>query len=183
MDDIVNDIGYVVSVSWASFAVVLRKNGNQPVPNSFHFNAQNAETGVTRPYFRNASGKYDFATAMLDSSDRAAKIFSGTTPPAGGGIAGGYCQFSSISPFKDTNFGIGASSSYTEFFSGVLKSIRYYDRVLTGEELVRNRNVDAARYFGQLAVTNVLVATKYGDVAGDEEALAEAPGAYKVEGR
>ena len=72
--------------------------------------------------------------------------------------------------------------SYTEFFIGTLKSVRYYDRVLTEEEIVRNRNVDAVRYFGALGVTNVVVATKYGDVAGEEEVLAEAPGAYKVEG-
>ena len=60
------------------------------------------------------------------------------------------------------------------FFIGTLKNIRYYDRVLTEEEIVRNRNVDAVRYFGALGVTNVYV------VAGGGE-QAET-GAYKVEG-
>ena len=63
-----------------------------------------------------------------------------------------------------------------------MKFFRYYDRVLTEEELVRNRNVDAVRYFGALGVTNVLVRTKYASVGGDAEVLTEAPGAYTVEG-
>ena len=168
VNDIADDIGYVVSASWSNFATVLRKTGNGPVPNSFHFNAQDAQNVNTRPYFQNESGKYGFATAILDSSDRTSKMFQGVTPPTSGTIADGYHQYASaITPFKDTNFGIGApAGSYTQFFIGTLKSIRYYDRVLTEEELVRNRNVDAVRYFGALGVTNVVVGTE----------------AYKVEG-
>ena len=179
VNDIVNDIEYVVSASWLNFATVLRKSGNGPVPNSFHFNTQNANDVNTRPYFQNASGKYDFATAILDSSDRTAKMFCGVTPPTGGGIGDGYYQYSSITPYKDTNFGIGApAGSYDQFFIGTLKSIRYYDRVLTAEELSRNRNADAARYFGALGVTNVVV-----EVAEDESYdCAPASGAYFVEG-
>ena len=90
----------------------------------------------------------------------------------------GYYQFSSITPFKDTNFGIGAATSYNEYFIGTLKNIRYYDRVLTQEEIVRNRNADAVRYFGALGVTNVVVA-----VAENETYICDpAPGAYFVEG-
>lgn len=163
--DVVNDIMYVISASWSNFAVVLRKN--KSVANSFHFNVQDTQGYANRPYIQNASGKYDYATAILDSSDRTAKMFQGVTPPVGGTIADGYYQFSSpITPFTDTNFGFGASTSYNEYFIGTMKSIRYYDRVLTEEELVRNRNVDSARYFGKLGVTNVVVGTE----------------AYKVEG-
>ncbi len=177
VNDIVDKIGYLVSVSWSNFAMVLRKQEN--VPNSLHFNVQSTSGHTTRPYIQNASGKYDYATAILDSSDRTAKIFQGVTPPAGGTIADGYYQFSSsITPFKDTNFGIGASTSYTEYFIGTLKSIRYYDRVLTEEEIVRNRNVDAVRYFGALGVTNVVV-----EVAdGGTYDCNPTPGAYFVEG-
>lgn len=170
--DVVNDIMYVISVSWSNFAVVLRKNNS--VANSFHFNVQDTSSSIDRPYIQNESGKYDFATAILDSSDRTAKMFSGVTPPSGGTIADGYYQFPSITPFKDTNFGFGASVSYSEFFIGTLKSVRYYDRVLTEEEIVRNRNVDAVRYFGALGVTNVFVVAGGGTQAET--------GAYKVEG-
>ena len=179
VNDIANDIEYVVSASWSNFATVLRKNGNGPVPNSFYFNAQDAQNVNTRPYFQDASGKYDFATAILDSSDRTAKMFHGVTPPTGGGIVDGYYQYASITPYKDTNFGIGApAGSYDQFFIGTLKSIRYYDRVLTEEELTRNRNADAARYFGELGVTNVVVEVEHGlDFVADP-----VPGAYFVEG-
>ena len=179
VNDIANDIEYVVSASWLNFATVLRKNGNGPVPNSFHFNTQGANDVNTRPYFQNASGKYDFATAILDSSDRTAKMFRGVTPPTGGGIADGYYQYSSITPYKDTNFGIGApAGSYDQFFIGTLKSIRYYDRVLTEEELSRNRNADAVRYFNALGVTNVVVEVAEGESYNCDPA----PGAYFVEG-
>ena len=172
--DVVNDIMYVISVSWSNFAVVLRKNNS--VSNSFHFNVQDTSSSIDRPYIQNESGKYDFATAILDSSDRTAKMFSGVTPPSGGTIADGYYQFPSITPFKDNNFGFGASTSYTEFFIGTLKSVRYYDRVLTEEEIVRNRNVDAVRYFGALGVTNLVVEVEEGYAASP------AAGAYYVEG-
>ena len=177
VNDIANDIGYVVSASWSNFATALRKTGNGPVPNSFYFNAQDAQNGNTRPYFQNESGKYDFATAILDSSDRTAKMFQGVTPPTGNGIADGYYQYSSITPYKDNNFGIGApAGTYNQFFIGTLKSIRYYDRVLTEEELVRNRNADAVRYFGALGVTNLVVEVEEGYAASP------AAGAYYVEG-
>ncbi len=179
VDDISEDIGYVISASWSNFATVLRKNGNGPVPNSFYFNAQDAQNVNTRPYFQDASGKYDFATAILDSSDRTAKMFRGVTPPTSGGIADGYYQYASITPYKDNNFGIGApAGSYNQFFIGTLKSIRYYDRVLTEEELTRNRNADAVRYFGELGVTNVVV-----EVGEDESYdCTPASGVYFVEG-
>ena len=177
VSDIAKDIMYVVSASWSNFATVLRKTGNSPAPNSFYFNTQDAQNVNTRPYFQNESGKYDFATAILDSSDRTAKMFQGVTPPTDGGIADGYYQYSSITPYTDTNFGIGApAGSFDQFFIGTLKNIRYYDRVLTQEELVRNRNVDSARYFGALATTNVFV------VAGGEGTVQAEEGAYKVEG-
>ena len=58
---------------------------------------------------------------------------------------------------------------------GTLKNFRYYDRVLTEEEIIRNRNVDAVRYFGALGVTNLVV-----EAGGFDAEPAE--GAYFVEG-
>ena len=59
---------------------------------------------------------------------------------------------------------------------GTMKSVRVYDRQLTSFELERNRKVDEARFFGLLAVTNVVVA------AGKHSASVEPPDAYEVEG-
>ena len=84
-----------------------------------------------------------------------------------------------------TRWGVGSSTAGGggDPLYGTVKSIRLYDRMLTEDELAWNRNVDSARYFGELGVTNVLVRTKYGDVASAaQEVLAEAPGAYTVVG-
>ena len=77
------------------------------------------------------------------------------------------------------SFPTASGGDGTEGFVGTLKSFRYYDRVLTEEEIVRNRNADAARYFGALGVTNVVVAVE----DGANITAAEATGvAYHVEG-
>jgi hypothetical protein len=60
--------------------------------------------------------------------------------------------------------------------SGTMKSVRIYDRQLETFELERNRKVDEARFFGLLAVTNVVVAE------GKHPASAEPAGEYEVEG-
>ncbi len=175
VDNIVNKMEYVVSVSWSNFALALRKKDYTPEENCFYFNAQKADkTTSPRPYFQNESRNYDFATAILDSSDCTAKMFQGVIPPDSM-ASEGYYRYPSITSFVDTNFCIGASStSFTDFFVGSIKNVRYYDRVLTEEEIVRNRNVDAVRYFGALGVTNVFVVAGGGSQAET--------GAYKVEG-
>lgn len=84
-----------------------------------------------------------------------------------------------------TRWGVGAltGGGGGDPLYGTIKSVRLYDRMLTEDELAWNRNVDSARYFGELGVTNVLVRTEYGDVASAaQEVLAEAPGAYMVVG-
>ena len=43
------------------------------------------------------------------------------------------------------------------YMKGTINYFRYYDRVLSDVELAQNREVDEARYFGRLAVTNVVV--------------------------
>ncbi|MBP5542939.1 MAG: hypothetical protein ILM98_02600 [Kiritimatiellae bacterium] len=76
-----------------------------------------------------------------------------------------------------TYLGAGGNNG-AQAFTGTVKSYRYYDRPLANEELVRNRQVDSARYFGELAFTNVVVA-----VGDDLDVTATpAPGAYAVEG-
>ncbi len=117
-------------------------------------------------------------TAILDGT--AAMFFPGTKKLTSGNRYSGYVAVSNaqhtrpIVPFVADTFRIGGTGS--QCFTGTLKSFRYYDRVLTEAELVRNREVDNARYFGTLATTNVFV------VAGGEGAVQAESGAYKVEG-
>lgn len=165
---------YVLAVAWANFSIVLGKN-SLPRANCFYFNTQGANN---RPNFQNESGKYDYATAIFDASDKTAKMFQGTTIPTSGGINDGFYQFGTVGSFQDTAYCIGGFGKLdrNQLFVGTVKSFRIYDRALTEEEIVRNRNIDAVRYFGELGVTNVYV------VAGGEGAVQAEAGAYKVEG-
>ena len=84
-----------------------------------------------------------------------------------------------LEPATVSTLYLGANGSNgSQAFTGTVKSYRYYDRALTNEELRRNRQVDSARYFGELAFTNVVVAV--GD--GLTVTATPAAGAYAVEG-
>ena len=119
----------------------------------------------------NWSGKY--YTGILTSSTFT--LTEGTSRPTSGS---GY-QTGTTSALGARMWSIGGSGSNpggTErrHMKGTTYAFRLYNRALTNEELVQNRQVDEARFHGALAVTNVLVA-----VEGDY-APAEAPGAYDV---
>ena len=68
---------------------------------------------------------------------------------------------------------------YFQSFRGTLHAIRFYDRPLTEEEVARNLNVDSVRFFGALAVTNVVVDVEEGARITPTETDGEA---YFVEG-
>ena len=150
---------------------------------SFCWKAQGDASGnnATFMYFHAKDNKYDYATAIMDYDNKKAMMFPDTTIPTEYEKEGTYgkqrlyTEFGSVSSVSTTGYGLGnRNNNGTEGLVGTLKSFRYYDRVLTEEELVRNRNVDAVRYFGELGVTNVYV------VAGGGTQSEE--GAYKVEG-
>lgn len=118
---------------------------------------------------------------MLDKTN--AVMFAGTTAPwtassENWGIPYGHAVSTATRPISYTlsnGYSIGGYYPSTDgLFKGTIKNYRFYDRVLTDEEVAWNRNVDSARYFGELATTNVLV------VAGG--GTQSETGAYKVEG-
>ena len=128
-----------------------------------------------RPRFVHASKTYSYGTAIVDG--KTATFFEGTEAPTSGTMAQGYYS-NATRAATATNvvaIQIGGGQGVQDF-TGTLKTFRYYDRVLTTDEMVRNRNVDSARYFGVLATTNVFV------VAGGEGSVQSESGAYKVEG-
>ena len=123
-----------------------------------------------------------YLTAIEDASAKTASLFSGTVAPTKGSAAQGFTSLSSIGNVYTNALrlgGWGGRLSDSDNVIGTVKSFRYYDRVLTEEELVRNRNVDAARYFHALGVTNVLVTVEEGSGIVSTETLGEA---YFVEG-
>lgn len=169
---------YIMSVKTDSFNMSLvSPTYNGSASNSICWTAQ----GGIMMYFHTKDLHYTYATAMMDFDAKTAMMFPDTTIPTEYNKDGTYGaqrlfhQYTSVSPVSDTAYGIGnANSTNQNGMNGKIKSLRYYDRVLTEEELVRNRNVDAVRYFGDLGVTNVYVVAGGGTQAET--------GAYKVEG-
>ncbi len=176
-----NGENYVYSSAWSKMALVICGTSN---PKTVWFHTQGLNSHNDMPHVANADAeRFTYVTTMLDDAERTATVFTGTEPPTGGTIADGYLERSSMADAHVGKLALGGwGGGADSYLVGTVKDFRFYDRILTQEELVRNRNVDSARYFGELGVTNVLVTTKYADVAGDAEELAEATGAYKVEG-
>ena len=139
------------------------------------------ENNATFMYFHAKDNKYSYATALMDYDNKKAMMFPDTAIPTEyhkDGTYGPqrlYHEFASVTSKETTGYGLGnRNNNGTEGLVGTIKNFRYYDRVLTEEEIVRNRNVDAVRYFGALGVTNVYVVAGGGTQAET--------GAYKVEG-
>ncbi len=168
------DGNYIIATGWNTGSIQIR--GNQKTT---WFLTQQANYD-NRPRYTEVGDAYSFVTAILDDAAQTAVVFQGTKAPTSGTVTTGYKQFSSMRDSFDWYVHIGgANLGDGQFLRGTLKSIRYYDRVLTEEELVRNRNVDAVRYFGALGVTNVVVAVEAGSGIVPAETAGEA---YFVEG-
>ena len=136
-------------------------------------------SGYSRPKLLDtgdANSKYTYATAMIDG--RKAMIFAGTDYPTDSPNLKTSPNAATAQTITRIRIGGGNAGNGTQDFTGKIKNVRYYDRILTPEEMRRNRQVDSARYFGELAFTNVVVAVDDNlDVAATP-----APGAYAVEG-
>ena len=166
---------YIAATTWSMFGMQIygaRKVGR--------FNVQGTSNIDKCPHFETATG-IDYMTAIHDAETKTALAFQGTKAPTGGSASDGYMHFDTFNGIENNQFrlgGWGGGPGGSQNLVGTVKTFRYYDRVLTEEELVRNRQVDSVRYFGALAVTNLVV-----EVAEDENIEATpAPGAYFVEG-
>ena len=180
-----NGIGYVMcgynADKWDNYSVGIRNSVFNNIANTFYLVCQGPTAG--RPSICASSGTehFSYATAMLDKTNGV--MFAGTTAPwtassENWGIPYGHAVSTATRPISYTlsnGYSIGGYyPSKDGLFKGTLKNYRFYDRVLTDDEVVWNRNVDSARYFGELATTNVFV------VAGG--GTQSETGAYKVEG-
>ena len=167
------------SSSYFNFRVV-KNSFDGSAANSFCWVAQ----GGTYMYFHAPDNQYGFATGIQDFDNKKAMMFPDTTIPTEyvkDGTYGAqrlYHEFTSMSEVKDDGYGLGNVNAGNAGFVGAVKFFRYYDRVLTEEEIVRNRNADAVRYFGELGVTNLVVEVAEGATLDCDPA----PGAYFVEG-
>ena len=162
---------YIFGTAWNACSLTWYKSEGR----GLEFHTQSKPSGSTHygPYCPGTA--FDFANITLDATAKQASIFTGTTVPTDPSVAGCTAYDAVASNVNGFNLG-GWGGGTSQYLVGTVKNLRYYDRVLTEEELVRNRNVDAVRYFGELGVTNVFV------VAGGEGAVQTEVGAYKVEG-
>ena len=104
-----------------------------------------------------AGPSFDYATAIANGDDNTIAFFSGTAAPTSGD---GFRQYSTISGQTENGYGFGATGDQTSLLFGTLKSFRYYQRVLSNEEIAWNRVVDERRFFGRAAplpVTNAVI--------------------------
>ena len=95
-----------------------------------------------------------YATLMTDASAKKAYVFQGESKS---NAEPNVKTYDSISAPSFGNLAIGGwGGSESQYMKGTINYFRYYDRVLSDAELAQNREVDEARYFGELATTNVV---------------------------
>ena len=164
---------YIFGTAWNACSLTWYKSEGR----GLEFHTQSKPSGSTHygPYCPGTA--FDFANITLDATAKQASIFTGTTVPTDPSVAGCTAYDAVASNVNGFNLG-GWGGGTSQYLVGTVKTFRYYDRVLTEEELIRNRNVDSVRYFGALAVTNLVVEIEDGS---DFDAT-PAPGAYFVEG-
>ena len=147
---------------------------------SFYYRIQGKEADPELRFTFDKANPLGYVNAITDAVEKKAYVFQGDEKPT---TAPNVKSYDSISAPSFNELAIGGwGGTANRYMKGTINYFRYYDRVLSDAELAHNREVDEARYFDALTVTNVVVQTKFASIAGEEEVLAEEPGAYKVEG-
>ena len=135
---------------------------------SFYYRIQGNGNDIDLRFTFDKDTSIGYATLMTDASAKKAYAFQGDTKSD---AEPNVKSYDSISAPSFGNLAIGGwGGGESQYMKGTINYFRYYDRVLSDAELAHNREVDEARYFGKLAVTNVVAS-----VSGEETA-------YKVEG-
>ena len=147
---------------------------------SYYYRIQGKGNDLNLRFTFDKDAPIGYATLMTDASAKKAYAFQGESKS---NAEPNVKSYDSISAPSFGNLAIGGwGGAESQYMKGTINYFRYYDRILSDAELAHNREVDEARYFDALTVTNVVVQTKFASIAGEEEVLAEEPGAYKVEG-
>ncbi len=154
---------YLAASSWNRFG--MQVYGDKNLARS---NVQGIGNDAMRVTYPTEDG-IDYMTVIADAAAKVDYAFAGTKIPTSGNASSGYRPYTTqLDPYANYfRLGGWGGGNNGQGLTGTIYTFRYYDRVLTNEELVRNRNVDSVRYFGELATTNVVYNGK----------------AYKVEGK
>ena len=125
--------------------------------------------------FKNAGGGNVYLASDTWLGHYATAIRAGTTNyvTQGTTLAGAVKKETAQGNISTVTVRIGSAGSTLDkrkdrWFTGVIKAVRIYDRVLSDAELEQNRAIDEVRFFGAaLPVTNVVVASSVRGISGD----------------
>ena len=166
---------YIAATTWDQFGMQIFGY------NSNHMGGFNAQGDSRVVYFETETG-VDYITATHDASTMTVTTFDGTVLPTSGN---GYKEYEIFNGLGNNNFrlgGWGGGAGSGQCLVGTIKNFRYYDRILTDDELSWNRVVDQARFFGEMPVgTNAVVCSLPEYVKGDRNGYMTPTGqVYKV---
>ena len=169
---------YLMSASYNNLAFTVYRNSG----GKLYYRTQGANYPGNCPGFDLKDGFLGYFSAVLDSANSDAYMFSGTDYPTDSMGKKSYSSLNGTpaeSTFAIGGWGGDASGNDASYFKGVVKSIRHYNRKLSSGELAWNRMVDEARYNGGYSLAKgatIIVGTSIPGVEG-----AEASGPYVVD--
>ena len=158
----------IFNSNWDKLALLIQPSSNTLIFRTVESVAANSFALIPGPVF-------EYATAIANSDDNTEVLFSGTAAPTSGD---GFRQNTKISGQTETGYAFGCANDGKSPLKGTLKSFRYYQKVLSNEELAWNRVVDERRFFDRAAPLPVTNAVVVSSVA----ASAEPAGTYAVDG-
>ena len=124
-----------------------------------------AVSGVSDVSIKPWTGRHYYATALYDQGKSSVfetatgTVTAGTTTTSVGARA-----------FTIGGRWLGTASDNDRYLNGTIKAVRIYNKVLSESELTQNRELDEARFFKGIPVTNVVVATSVAGLDGNEPA-------------
>ena len=125
-----------------------------------------AVSGVSDVSIKPWTGRHYYATALYDNGKSSVfETETGTVTAGSTTTAVGYRAFTIGGRW------LGTSSDADRYLNGTIKAVRIYNKVLSAAELSQNRALDAARFFGGIPVTNVVVETSVPGLNGNESGV------------
>ncbi len=139
----------------------------------FMFNTKGI-SGSVNAQLSNWEGRY--MTALYDKKGKASFQTATGSVTAGSDTTSVGAQKLYIGDVLNPSDGNPTGYATARYLDGTLKAIRIYNKVLSTDELAANRALDEVRFFGELPVTNVVVATAVDGLEG-----CEGSGAYAID--
>ena len=122
-----------------------------------------AVSGVSDVSIKPWTGRHYYATALYDQGK--SSVFETET---GTVTAGTTTTSVGARSFTVGGRWTGTATDTARYLNGTIKAVRIYDKVLSTSELSQNRELDDARFFNGIPVTNVVIETAVEGLEGNE---------------